>query len=98
MEEPAHVRVVHAGCGGDMHHVDVPEMLRGVDYGVASGDRLFHARLVASVHEHGTGFALALSTATARARASSKSPTTMCSTLSLMPSSLTDQRPWRRRR
>ena len=40
VEQPAHVGVVDAGRRGGVHHGDVPEVLGGVDHGVAAGDGL----------------------------------------------------------
>ena len=60
VEEAAHVGVVHAGRRGGVHDVDVPEVLRGVDHGVAAGDGGLHALLVAGVDEAAGGLAAAV--------------------------------------
>jgi len=60
VEEAAHVRVVDLGGRGGVHHVDVPEVLRGVDHRVASGDGLLDAFGVARIDEHGLGLVAAV--------------------------------------
>ena len=60
VEQAAHVGVVHAGRRGRVHDGDVPEVLRRIDHGVAAGDDVLHALLLARVDEAAGGLAAAV--------------------------------------